>query len=125
MNFTKLVEWPQTYREGEFVIGVIGSSPIYTELEKMAKTKKEFAFSNGDSVEEKVTGFKGTITGTSFYITGCNMYLVTAKAKDEFSEAKSHWYDEGRLTIVKDSVVTIKDVEAVDNGCDMLAPNKG
>ena len=40
MNFTKLVEWPQSYRQGNFVVGVVGDSPLYTELSKMAKTKK-------------------------------------------------------------------------------------
>jgi hypothetical protein len=40
MNFTKLIEWPVSYREGNFVVGVIGDSPLYTELTKMAKTKK-------------------------------------------------------------------------------------
>lgn len=40
MNFTKLIEWPVSYREGNFVVGVIGDSPLYTELAKMAKTKK-------------------------------------------------------------------------------------
>lgn len=40
MNFTKLIEWPEPYREGSFVVGVVGESPLYTELTKMAKTKK-------------------------------------------------------------------------------------
>ena len=40
MNFTKLVEWPQSYRQGNFVVGVVGESPLYTELVKMSKTKK-------------------------------------------------------------------------------------
>ncbi len=40
MNFTKLIEWPASYREGNFVVGVVGESPLYKELTKMAKTKK-------------------------------------------------------------------------------------
>jgi hypothetical protein len=40
MNFTKLIEWPQTYRQGNFVVGVLGESPLYSELVKMSKTKK-------------------------------------------------------------------------------------
>lgn len=39
-NFTKLVNWPAAYQSGDFVIGVLGSSPIIPELEEMAKTKK-------------------------------------------------------------------------------------
>lgn len=87
-------------------------------------TTKEFKFSNGDEVTEKVTGFKGTITGTAFYLTGCNTYLVTAKPKDEFSEPTALWYDEGRLELIKKEVFTSEDVKAVDNGCDLL-PNVG
>ena len=40
MNFTKLIEWPKSYREGSFVVGVVGQSPLYIELAKMAKTKR-------------------------------------------------------------------------------------
>lgn len=82
-------------------------------------TTKEFKFSNGDEVTEKVTGFKGTITGTAFYLTGCNTY-----SKDEFSEPTALWYDEGRLELIKKEVFTSEDVKAVDNGCDLL-PNVG
>lgn len=40
LNFTKLIEWPKTYRSGNFVVGVIGETPLYNELTKMAKVKK-------------------------------------------------------------------------------------
>jgi hypothetical protein len=39
-NFTRLVNWPASYQNGDFVIGVIGSSPINAELQEMAVTKK-------------------------------------------------------------------------------------
>ena len=39
-NFTKLISWPAAYQSGNFVIGVLGNSPIVTELENMAATKK-------------------------------------------------------------------------------------
>lgn len=40
MNFTKYIEWPGNYKEGSFVIGVLGSSSLVDELNKMAATKK-------------------------------------------------------------------------------------
>lgn len=80
---------------------------------------KTFLFSNGDEVKEKITGFTGVITGTAFYLTGCNSYLIVAKPKDEFSEPTSLWYDEGRLDLVSKKF-TEDDVKAVDNGCDIL-----
>jgi len=39
-NFTKYIEWPKAYRQGNFVIGMMGDSPLYEELIKMAKVKK-------------------------------------------------------------------------------------
>ena len=39
-NFTKYIEWPETYREGNFVVGVLGTSvPLVNELNKMATSK--------------------------------------------------------------------------------------
>lgn len=40
-NFTKYIEWPETYKEGSFVIGFIGNnSALLNELSKMASSKK-------------------------------------------------------------------------------------
>ena len=38
-NFTKYIKWPKTYQSGDFVIGVLGNSPIIRELQKMAARK--------------------------------------------------------------------------------------
>jgi len=90
------------------------------------KCNKEFKFSNGDKVKEKVTGFTGTITGTCFYLTGCNQYLVIPECKEPNQKAEGTWYDEGRLELVKNQVVTVDAVAADDgDGCDMAAPNRG
>lgn len=83
-------------------------------------TTKEFKFSNGDEVAEKITGFKGTITGTCFYITGCNQYLITAKCEKEGKEPIALWYDEGRLELLKTENFKKDEVQVEDNGCDML-----
>ncbi len=39
-NFTSLVNWPDSYRSGNFVIVVLGNSSIAKELEESAKVKK-------------------------------------------------------------------------------------
>jgi len=39
-NFMKYIEWPATYKTGDFVIGVLGDTPMFTELQIMARTKK-------------------------------------------------------------------------------------
>lgn len=38
-NFTKYLQWPAANSSGDFVIGVVGNSPIVSELEKMAESK--------------------------------------------------------------------------------------
>ena len=39
-NFMKYIEWPPESSKGDFTIGVLGDSPIMTELQNLAKTKK-------------------------------------------------------------------------------------
>lgn len=80
---------------------------------------KEFKFENGDEVVEKVTGFKGVITGTAFYLTGCTQHLITAKCERQDKEPIALWYDEGRLDFIKNSF-TEADVKSKENGCDIL-----
>jgi hypothetical protein len=41
-NFTKYIEWPKEYKQGDFIIGILGggSEALQKELEKLALTKK-------------------------------------------------------------------------------------
>jgi hypothetical protein len=39
-NFMKYVEWPESNNKGEFVLAVVGDSPINKELQNLAQTKK-------------------------------------------------------------------------------------
>jgi hypothetical protein len=41
-NFTKYIEWPQEYKQGDFVIGILGGGAdnLKKELAKLASTKK-------------------------------------------------------------------------------------
>lgn len=58
-NFTKYVEWPENYRQGNFIIGIIGKNNISTELFKMAESKKAGSqlfeiksFASADQIEK-------------------------------------------------------------------------
>ena len=55
-NFTRLVEWPPDYKEGDFVIGVLNASPaLLTELNTLTQKtsgKQKFTIKNFKSVEE-------------------------------------------------------------------------
>lgn len=39
-NFTRLVEWPEAYKTGDFIIGIIGNSDVFGELETYTTGKK-------------------------------------------------------------------------------------
>jgi hypothetical protein len=39
-NFTKYIEWPATVRQGDFIIGILGNSPMTKELEIIAGKQK-------------------------------------------------------------------------------------
>lgn len=39
-NFMKYIEWPESTTGGDFILGVLGDSPIYKELDALAKSKK-------------------------------------------------------------------------------------
>ncbi len=38
-NFTKYIDWPEKYKEGNFVIGILGTSSFYNDLTSMLSTK--------------------------------------------------------------------------------------
>jgi hypothetical protein len=38
-NFTKHIEWPDEYADGDFVITVLGNSPVFNELQQNVKGK--------------------------------------------------------------------------------------
>lgn len=38
-NFTKYIDWPAKYKEGNFVIGVLGSTSFYNDLTAFLSTK--------------------------------------------------------------------------------------
>ena len=38
-NFTKYIEWPEDYKQGNFVIGVMGNNSLYTDLSTFFSTK--------------------------------------------------------------------------------------
>jgi hypothetical protein len=39
-NFIKFIDWPVSYQSGDFVVGVIGETPVYAELEHLLAGKR-------------------------------------------------------------------------------------
>jgi len=53
----------------------------------------------GKKGKDKVTGFEGILIARSQWVTGCDQYLLSPKAKkDEVKDA--NWFDEGRIEII-------------------------
>lgn len=70
-NFTKYIQWPANYQQGDFVIGVLGDSPIQEHLENIADNKtagsQKFVIKKFDSPEQ---------------VTQCHMlYLPDSESK--------------------------------------------
>lgn len=59
---------------------------------------KNFIYSLGDKVKDKVTGFKGVVVVRSQYLTGCNRYgLQNQKLSEKGQPADWQYFDEDLL----------------------------
>jgi hypothetical protein len=78
-NFIKYIEWPQASKNGEFVIAVIGDSPITNELKVLAASKK----ANGQTIViRKITTLAELANAQILYIsTGKSSVIKEALEK--------------------------------------------
>jgi hypothetical protein len=53
-----------------------------------------------DVVEDKITGFAGTVTGISEYLHGCRQVCVVASKLGSDGKTVVQWFDEQRLKAV-------------------------
>jgi hypothetical protein len=72
----------------------------------------------GCEVEDLISGFKGIVTGTAKYITGCTQALVQPKMKAG-SFVEGRWIDVDRLKVTK---VNRLSLALSTNGSDKPAP---
>lgn len=57
-----------------------------------------FRFELGQEVKDRLTGFKGYITGRCEYLTGCIQYSINPKIKKgDTGYPQGTWMDEDRL----------------------------
>ena len=71
---------------------------------------------------DKITGFKGRVTGFVVYISGCNQALLTPSVGKDGKMVESMWVDEQRLEIT-DAKVLILD-NSKTPGADLPAPKR-
>ena len=66
----------------------------------------------GKTGTDRITGFKGIITGYVEYLTGCNQFLLVPKCdkgKDN-NKPDGHWFDDNRIDFNK-----TKKIELIKN----------
>ena len=72
-----------------------------------------FTIELGATVEDRISGFRGVVTGRAEYISGCRQYCVVPPAKD--GELKGVlWFDEDRLETVDAPKVVLARPAAVE-----------
>lgn len=74
----------------------------------------------GDTVEDIITGFKGTIMAEIKYMFGCLQYQVQPGVDDKGAHVSSKWIDEPQLKIIKRGK---KDMSPPKHGGDRGHPN--
>jgi len=77
----------------------------------------------GSLAEDKVTGFKGTLTGFVKYLTGCDQYLIAPKVDKEGKHIDAKWYDVNRIRLLEATPSIKLDTEEDKGACE-LAPTK-
>ncbi|MBP2232489.1 hypothetical protein J2847_005818 [Azospirillum agricola] len=77
----------------------------------------------GNTVTDKVTGFKGVVTGVVQYLTGCNQALVVPPMSADGKLPDSQWFDVQRLDISADIPAIVLD-NAATPGCDRAPPRR-
>lgn len=82
-----------------------------------------FSIDLGVTVSDRITGFRGVVTGRCDYITGCNQYLVAPQQLKDANVIDARWFDEQRLVVDENQARVALDNSRV-TGPDAPAPVK-
>lgn len=103
-NFTRLVSWPASYQSNDFVIGVLGSSPLLAELRDLAATKK------AGSQTIVVKQFSSVET-----IEQCHILIVPSSQSRRLQDASAHVKSNSFNTlVVSDNTSGIKNGSVIN-----------
>src|SRR3954470_3344001 len=75
-NFTKYIDWPEKYKEGNFVIGVYGTTSFYNDLNFLLSTKSV----GGQKFEIK------SYTNSESVSNVCHILFITAENSAQLPE---------------------------------------
>jgi hypothetical protein len=91
-NFTKLIEWPESYKQGNFVIGLLGPASVTDELVSMATTKKAV----NQTIEIKKFN-------SASEITNCHILYVSKSKSSELSQIISKTKGKSTLIVTEEN----------------------
>jgi hypothetical protein len=96
-DFTRMLQWPEEYRQGDFYIKVIGNSDIFDEIEAFTKDKRV----RGEQkiVVERVSG---TNPGK------CHILIVTESESTKLNEILTNIDQKGTLVVTQKTGLTHK-----------------
>lgn len=89
-NFTRLTEWPAEFKTGDFVIGVLGSGEVFTELRNYTTGKMV------GTQPIKVLKF-----GSSAEVTKCHILFVAYGKTKEIPDALAKLGTQGTLIVAE------------------------
>ena len=89
-NFTKLIDWPASYKTGDFVIGVLGGGPILNEIQNLAASKKVGT--------QKIKAIVYPNVGA---IGKCNILFIPASQSGSFGAPNAATAGKGTLVITE------------------------
>lgn len=75
----------------------------------------------GKTAEDRITGFKGVVTGYCSYISGCAQILLSPKVGNDGAKVDPQWVDQQRLELVGGIPTIILD-NGETPGADRAAP---
>jgi len=96
-SFTRYVQWPEAYNQGDFEILVLGDSPILEDLKAMAQAKKV-----GERII-KVTKIKDPAE-----IRKCSMLFVSAARSNQIDEVLAKVNTQSILIITEEPGLAAK-----------------
>jgi hypothetical protein len=72
----------------------------------------------GLMAKDKITGFRGIMTGFVSYLTGCDQYLLAPPVDKEGKHVDAKWFDVNRIEVVVGAERVSLDTEEDKGACE-------
>lgn len=76
----------------------------------------------GIEARDRVTGFKGRVTGICRYLSGCHQALLVPKTGSDGAYRDGQWFDLQRLEVTNNKAIALDNVQSP--GFDKAAPKR-